>query len=298
MGFSHSVQHIVRENEPLAPHSWLQIGGNARYFAEPNTLDELQTLLVEAGKLSLPTRILGGGSNILIRESGYQGLVLSLSTAEFTRIESFHDEETGQGTLTARAGAALNHAISKAVGAGLGGLEHLAGIPGSIGGALVSNAGVTNDDIGSRVRRVTVVDSSGELTEKLRDDLQFGFRRSNLEDAIIVEVEFALEPADAAELTRRMQTNWIVKRAAQPQSGSRTIQAFIEPDGTSIADALETAGMKGASNGEASLNPNFPGYLTVTGDATSDQVIALMEKVIKAVEIRSGIQLQSQLKIW
>ncbi len=292
MEFSKPLRHLIRKNEPLAAYTWLQIGGSARFFAEPNSIEELCQLLAEAQRLAIPVRLLGGGSNVLIRESGVDGLVISLATAELSKIEIRGNQ------LIARAGARLNHVISNAVGAGLAGLEHLAGIPGTIGGAVVANAGVTNDDIGSKVTQVSVVDRHGALLQRDRSKLQFGFRRSNLEDVVIVEIELSLEPMDASELTRRMQTNWIVKNAAQPLAGTRTIQAFIEPDGISLADALDAAGMKGVEEGEVSLNPHYPGYLTVAGNATSDQVLALIDRIARAVEIRSGIQLQSQLRIW
>jgi len=292
MQFSSSLQHLIRRNEPLAPLTWLQIGGPAKYFAEPNTLDELSQLLAEAHRASIPVRILGGGSNILCREAGVDGLVIALTTAELSKISIDHHR------LVARAGAKFNHVISAAVGAGLGGLEHLAGIPGTIGGAVVSNAGVINDDLGSYVSQVLLIDREGQQIHLQRHQLQFAFRRSNLEDRFIAEVELSLEAADATELTRRMQTNWIVKRTTQPPSGTRTVQVFIEPDGTRLADVLEDAGVRGVADGEVSLSPHHPGYLTVAGDATSDQVLALIERVTRAVEIRSGIQLQSRLKIW
>ncbi len=292
MEFSTSLQHLIRKNEPLAPWTWLQIGGPAKYFAEPSSLAELSQLLVEAHRSGIAVKVLGGGSNILCRESGFDGLVLSLATAEFSKIE------IRQQQLIARAGAKFNHVISAAVGAGLAGLEHLAGIPGTIGGAVVSNAGVTNDDIGCHVSRLTLIDRDGQAIEKERQALHFGFRRSNLEDMFIAEVELTLEMADPVDLTRRMQTNWIVKRTMQPPSGSRTAQVFIEPDGNNLSELLEQAGMRDFADGEVSLSPQHPGYITVAGQATSDQVLALIERVSKTVEIRCGIQLQSALKIW
>ncbi len=292
MEFSTSLQHILRRNEPLASWTWLQIGGPAKFFAEPSSLTELSQLLAEAHRAGLPVRILGGGSNILCRESGFDGLVLSLATAELSKIK------IDQQKVIARAGAKFNHVISAAVGAGLAGLEHLAGIPGTIGGAVVSNAGVTNDDIGSHVSRLTLIDRDGQAHDEDRRALQFGFRRSNLEDMFIAEVELSLEKADPVELTRRMQTNWIVKRTTQPPSGTRTAQVFIELDGTSLSDVLEQAGMRDIADGEVSLSPQHPGYLTVAGQATSGQVLALIERVTRAVEIRCGIQLHSPLKIW
>lgn len=292
MEFSKSVQHLIRHNEPLAPLTWLQIGGNAKLFAEPNSIEELAQLLSDAQSQSLNVRLLGAGSNILCRESGFDGLVISLTTAELSRID------IREQRLIARAGAQLNHVISAAVGAGLSGLEYLAGIPGTVGGGVVSNVGVTNDDIGSHVARVTIIDRDGQLSELDRKKLQFGFRRSNLEDMVIAEVEFALEQMDSTELTRRMQTNWIVKRKIHPPNGTRTVQAFIEPDANSLADLFDHADVRGLADGEVCLSPQFPGYLIVSGHATSDQVLALMERVARAVEIRSGIQLPSPLKIW
>ncbi|QDV24236.1 UDP-N-acetylmuramate dehydrogenase [Aureliella helgolandensis] len=292
MVFSQRFQHLVRVNEPLAPLTWLQIGGEAKYFAEPHTLEEAQGLVAEANQKSIPVRLLGDGSNIIVRSAGFEGLVLNLSNAALATIET-----TASGLL-AGGGAKLSHVISKSVGAGLAGLEYLAGIPGTIGGAVVGNAAVKNGDVGSRVHRVKAINSAGELVELQRDALQFGFRRSNLDDLIVVEVELTLEPTPADTLVRRMQAAWIVKRAAQPASGTRTLQAFIEPDGGSIGEALEAADLKGYSSGEVSLSSQFPGFLLVGGDATSEQVIELIQKVQRSVEASTGVQLQSQVRIW
>lgn len=290
--FSEKYQHIVRENEPLAPYCWLRIGGPAKYLAEPNSLDEFRGLISVASQRNVPVRLLGDGSNILVREEGFDGLVIRLSTAEMCRID------IDGSHLSARAGARLNHVISAAAAAGLAGLEHLAGIPGSIGAAVVSNAGVTNDDIGSRVRSVQVINRNGEVEVRTREALQFGFRRSNLEDSLIASVDLALEPIDSMELTRRMQSNWIVRRAAQPTSNLRVVQALIEPNGTNLADLLESVGLRDAREGEAALCSQYPGFLVVSGKATTQDVLALLARVLRAVEAKTGIQLQSQLKIW
>jgi len=290
--FSEKFQHIVRENEPLAQYCWLRIGGPAKYFAEPNSIDELRGLISVAAQRSMPVRLLGDGSNILVREEGFDGLVIRMATAEMCRIDI-----TGS-QLSARAGARLNHVISAAAAAGLAGLEHLAGIPGSIGAAVVANAGVTNDDIGSRVRAVHVIDRHGEVEVRTRETLQFGFRRSNLEDCMIAAVDLMLDPIDAAELTRRMQSSWIVRRATQPTSNLRVVQALIEPNGTNLADVLDSVGLRDAREGEAALSSQHPGFLVVSGKATTQDVLALLGRVLRAVEAKTGIQLQSQLKIW
>jgi len=268
------------------------MGGTARYFAEPGNLDELAYLIAEANQAGVPIRMLGSGSNVLVREEGLDGLVIHLATSELSKIRIDGD------SLTVRAGAKLNHVISAAVGAGLGGLEHLAGIPGTVGAAIVSNAGSINDDIGSRVASVRTIDRTGNFREFTSDQLQFGFRRSSLEDSLIAEVKFKLRSGDSEDLTRRMQSNWIVRRSTQPLIGSRTVQAFIEPDGIRLADVLDSAGVRDTREGDFSLDSAHPGFVLASGSPRSVDLIALITRVIRSVEAKSGIQLQSALKIW
>lgn len=285
-------RHIVRENEPLAQYSWLRIGGNARYFAEPTTLKELTSVVQEASVAGLTVRILGGGSNLLIRESGVDGLVVSMAAPDFSQIEI-------NGSLVkAGAGARLGHLVSRTVGAGLAGLEHLVGIPGTVGGAVVGNAGVVHDDLGSSVVAALVLNKDGSLSRREGSQLQFAFRRSNLDDAIVLSVELKLEQGNESELTRRMQSRWIIKRANQPSTELRTVLAFVEPDGVSLDELFESAGVRGASDGEAALSAQFPGYVIASGAVSSEQVLALIARVRRAVELKTGVALQSQLRIW
>ena len=292
MVFSDKLAHIVRQQEPLSGYTWLQLGGPAKYFAEPSSLDELIELIREAAAAKILVRVLGGGSNLLIREEGVDGLVVHLNTAEMCQISLQSDR------VTARAGAKLNHLIAASVGAGLGGLEQLIGIPGTVGAAIAINAGIINVDIGSRVSSVTILDSSGNPTKLSGGQLQFGFRRSNLQDSFIVEAEFKLTRGDSAELTRRMQSNWIVRRSAQPPLGSRTVQAFIEPDGVRLSEVLEAAGMRDAREGDFAMDSTHPGFVVASGQPKSRDLLALVSRISRAVEAKSGIQLQSPLKIW
>ena len=284
--------HIVRENEPLAQYSWLRIGGNARYFAEPTTVNELIGLVQEANAAKLTIRILGGGSNLLIRESGVDGLVISLAAPDFSQIE------IDGISVKAGAGAKLGHLVSRTVGAGLAGLEHLVGIPGTVGGAVVGNAGVIHADLGSNVVAATVLNRDGIIARREAGGLQFAFRRSNLDDTIVLSIDLKLELGGERELTRQMQASWIIKRANQPSTDLRTVLAFVEPDGVSLSELFESAGVRGVSDGEATLSAQFPGYIIASGAVTSDQVLALIAQVRRAVELKTGVALQSQLRIW
>ncbi len=289
--FSSDVADLVRKNEPLAPHCWLRIGGPARYFAEPQTEDQVRQLVADVAAAGVTVRVLGGGSNLLIRPEGVDGLVLELKgLLGELRVEG--------NRLAAGGGADLGDAITMAAKAGLAGLEHLAGIPGTVGGAVVCNSGVTNEDIGSRVAVVSGIKQDGTVCRLVRDQLQFSYRRSNLEDVVVTEVEFELDPSTPEDVTRRMQSAWIVRKAHQPPQNARVAQAFIEPSECSIEDLLDAAGMRTASEGDVAMSPQYPGFLVVNEQATADQVLALIRRIARAVEVQTGIQLQPQLRIW
>ncbi len=162
-----------------------------------------------------------------------------LAAPDFAQIEISGDR------VKVGAGARLGHLVSRTVGAGLAGLEHLVGIPGTVGGAVIGNAGVVHDDLGSSVVAATVLNKDGTTSRREGSQLQFAFRRSNLDDAIVLSVELKLEPGNESELTRRMQSRWIIKRANQPSTELRTVLAFVEPDGVSLDELFESAGVRG-----------------------------------------------------
>ncbi len=155
-------------------------------------------------------RLLAGGSNVLVRDEGVPGMVVSLADPAFAEIT------TSGRKIAAGGGAKLGHLISVAVREGLAGLEPLVGIPGSVGGALHGNAGSRGGDIGQWTCRATVMTRSGEIIERERDDLTFAYRESSLDELVILQGQFELEKEDPEELTKRMQKYWIVKKANQP----------------------------------------------------------------------------------
>lgn len=293
MAFPSGFEHVVRENEPLAPYTWLQLGGTCRYFAEPNSETELKALVVACHQESIPIRVLGGGSNILIRDEGFNGLVLSLAASTFGRIEFDGD------LLRAGGGAKLSHVVSAAVGEGLAGIEHLVGIPGTLGGALHGNASTLDGDIGQHVQRARLLTRFGEVVEFDGSQLQFSHHQSSLDELVILQADLKLErAADRVALTKRMQKLWIVKRAMQPTLGTTTIIPFIDPIGYSAADLIEESGLAGLREGLVQISSTHPSFLVVSSGATATQVIALLEKVRNSVATKKGVQLQLHLKIW
>jgi UDP-N-acetylmuramate dehydrogenase len=285
-------EHVVRENEPLGPMTWLKIGGPARYFAEPTSEDQLVQILKHCSGLGIPVRLIGGGSNLLVREAGFDGMVISLSSPAFSGIEITSNR------VRCGCGARLSHLIAHAVGAGLGGLEHLVGIPGTVGGALHANASTLNGDIGQRVLKARLLTSKGDAIERSSDKLHFATGKSSLDELVILDCEFQLEPANIKTLTNRMQTLWIVKRANQPITSVACAIPFIDPITCSAANLIEQAGLKGASEGAVQLSATYPNYLIANSGATSDQVLALIDRAMSSVYKLTGVQLQLHLRIW
>ena len=203
-------EQVVRPGAPLAMHTWLQLGGPAEYFAEPENAEQLLALVRRSHEEGIEVRVLGEGSNVLVRDEGVPGLVLRLSSPQFARIE------VSGARVTAGGGALLGRLITTAVCRGLAGLEMLIGIPGSVGGAVHGNTSTRGGDIGQWTAAVTVLSASGELLERDRDDLAFGYRESNLDEPAILEATFSLELDDPRELAKRMQQQWILKKASQP----------------------------------------------------------------------------------
>ncbi|HEX4130978.1 MAG TPA: UDP-N-acetylmuramate dehydrogenase [Pirellulales bacterium] len=292
MALSTGFERIVRQAEPLAEHTWFRLGGAAEFFAEPETVDELAELARRCRDQSMPIRLLGGGSNILVRDEGVRGLVVRLSGDQFSNIEV-------QGT-TLRVGAAakLGHAISTAVAAGLAGIETLVGVPGTIGGALHGNAGGRGGDIGQWTSRATVLTRSGELIERSREDLVFAYRQSSLDELVILSAEFALERDDPDELTKRMQKQWIAKRASQPLGHQSAGCIFKNPSGMSAGMLIDQAGLKGVRVGGAEVSDRHANFIVAGENCTSKDVLQLIEMVRKRVAERLGVELETEIEIW
>ncbi len=290
--FPKKIQHIVRTNEPLGPMTWLGIGGPAKYFAEPTSEAELCGFVKSCHENKIPVRIIGGGSNLLIREAGFDGAVVSISASSFAKMEI-------QGTrVRCGGGAKLSHLITHTVGAGLAGLEHLVGIPGTVGGALHGNSGTLNGDIGQRVCSARLLRQDGEIEVYEGSRLHFSTRKSSLDQLVILDCEFDLENSDSAILTNRMQSLWIVKRANQPSRTYAGAMAFVDPLTTSAAELIEQVGLRGAAEGSVQLSSAYANFLIAGPGATSDQVLALTDRVRNAVYRQTGVQLQLHLKVW
>lgn len=273
-------------------HTWFQLGGPAEYFAEPQNADQLIALIKRCADEEIPVRLLGGGSNILVRDEGVAGMVVRMAATAFSQIRL-----EGQSVI-AGGGATLGHVITTAVHQGLAGLEMLIGIPGTLGGALHGNAGTHGGDVGQWTTLATVVTRTGEILQRGRDDLIFEYHRSSLDELVILEAEFRLEEDDPRELARRMQKHWIVKKAAQPMGHQCAGCVFRNPRGASAGELIEEAGLKGTRIGGAVVSDRHANFIVAEPECTSQDVLRLIDLIRGQVHERLGEELERELEIW
>jgi UDP-N-acetylmuramate dehydrogenase len=283
---------ITRLDEPLAPYCWMKLGGPAQYFIQPRDLEELRRVAQTCRELEVPIRLLGGGSNLLIRDEGVSGAVVRLGGEGFSRIEV-------EGTrVKAGAGALLSSLISHAVKEGLAGLETLVGIPGTVGGALHGNAGGRSGDIGQFVESVTVMTATGEIRVRREDELAFAYRSSNLDEVTILEATFDLQRDDPDEITRRMRKLWITKKATQPYSFQSAGCIFKNPRGISAGLLIDQAGLKGTRIGNAEISDRHANFIVAHPGATSQDVVRLIDLARSKVAEQFGVDLELEIEIW
>ncbi len=286
------LEHIVLEAEPLAPFTWLRLGGPAQYFAEPTSVDELAQVVRRCREQKIPVRLLGGGSNILVPDEGVDGMVVHLSAPAFC------DITIDGSTIHTGGGAKLSHVVATAAREGLSGLQALVGIPGTVGGALRGNAHGHGASIGQFTDQVTVMTRSAEIVQRTRDDLRFAYHESNLDELAILGAVFRLEPQDPVEVTRQMQKLWIVKRSGEPTSEYGSGRIFADPRGISAGEIIEQAGLKGMHIGEAEVSERNANFIVARPGATSSDVKQLIERIRVRVAEHLGVELDCEIRIW
>jgi UDP-N-acetylmuramate dehydrogenase len=279
-------------HEPLAHHTWLGIGGAAAWFCEPVDVEALSRVVRRCTERGIPLRVIGGGSNVLVPAAGYAGMVVRLSAPAFCGID------VQKPAIRVGAGAKLVHVVSAAVQAGLSGLETLVDVPGTVGGALVGNAGGHGGDIGERVADVTVMLGDGSTEVRERSRLAFESQWSNLDDCIIIGCRLDLDEEDPALLTKRMQKQWIVGRSMQPVGTRSVAMMFKDPVGTTAEQLLVQAGARDLRSGEASVYAQHANFMVAGPRCSSDDVQALVELARARVRERLGIELTPQIEVW
>jgi UDP-N-acetylmuramate dehydrogenase len=283
---------IVKGKEPLGPYTCLKVGGPAEFLVQPRSNDELAAVVRLCLQQSIPLRVLGAGSNVLVRDEGVGGAVLRLNAPEFTRV-------TVDGRrVRAGAGALLSALISQSARSALTGLESFVGIPGTVGGAVRVNAGDRSGEIGQYVRQVEVLDTRGELQVRDRDELRFAYRWSNLDDPVLVAVEMDLEADQPAAIFKRMLKAWIQRKAAQPLSFQAAARLFKDPRGGPAAALIEQAGLTKTRVGGAEISDRDANFVVAHPGTIARDILRLADLVKSRVQERFGVDLELELAVW
>jgi UDP-N-acetylmuramate dehydrogenase len=292
MGFRDDFAAIIQARQPLAPFTHLRIGGPAEYLVTPRNRDELARVVAACAAEKIPLRVLGVGTNLLVRDTGVPGAVIRMTSPDFTQVN------VNGKAVKAGGGASLFSLISAASLAGLAGFETLVGITATVGGALRFNAGDKSGEIADHLVRVEVITPTGKFAVRERGDIRFGEHDSDLDDPVVLGVEFALESDEPDAIVKRMRRAWINRKAEQPLSHQAAVRVFRDPQGQSAAHLLDRAGLVRARVGAAEVSDRNANYIVAHPGTTSADVIGLVEKMRAGVRDAFGVTLEQELKVW
>lgn len=284
----------VRFDVPLSRYTSFRIGGPADAFVEPETVAELQTLVSLLRYEAVPYCVLGGGTNILVSDKGVRGVVIRLGAG----FNYTHWGAEGE-RVCVRVGAArpLGRFVRDAVARGYGGVEFAEGIPGSVGGGLLMNAGAFGGELGRVVERIVGVSPGGECWGLSREELGFAYRRTTLPGGVIVtEVHFSLWPAPQAHLRMVMEQAQRRRRQTQPWGYPNAGSIFKNPPGAYAGRLIEAAGLKGMTVGRARVSETHANFIVNIGGATASEVRQLTEQVQQVVWERMHVWLEPEIR--
>ena len=282
----------IRLSEPMSRHTTFRIGGPADVFAQPLDQEDLVQLVRFARAKELPCIVIGNGSNLLVGDGGVRGLVVRLAP-RFNEIEWLED-----GAVVG-AGASLARLVKEAAEVGLSGLESTVGIPGTLGGALATNAGTDTGSVGDLVVEATVLDREGEVREWGAAQFAYRYRYSNLgkERAVVLAARLRLEPAPPEDIAAKMERLRHKRASRQPLRAWSAGSAFKNPRGVAAGKVLDRAGAKGMRVGDAQISRKHANFLLNRGHATAAQMRELIERAHALALRRYGIDLEPEIQM-
>ncbi len=289
-----SPDAVLRENEPLAKKTTIGVGGPARCYSEPASIEDLRVLLREARGCGVPVFLLGRGSNVIVPDDGVPGLVLRLQSSRWREIAARED-----GRLWAGAGARLRKLCGEACRLGLGGLEFLEGIPGTVGGALRMNAGAMNGWFFDVVEEVRLMTYAGEEKVFLKDQLHYDYRVCHeLLNTIALGAVIAAPGREEEAAIRRRLAEFQEKRTgAQPKESSAGC-IFKNPPGVSAGRIIDELGLKGKRIGDAEVSLMHGNFIINRGAATASEVIQLVRELRDEVRRRKNFEMEPEVLLF
>ena len=281
----------VLVQEPMASHTTFRIGGPADYFVMPETVEELEAVLKLCKEEQMPYFILGNGSNLLVGDKGFRGVVIQL----YKNFDGLQIEGT---KLTAKAGAMLIRVAKESGKAGLTGLEFASGIPGTIGGAMVMNAGAYGGEMKDVVTAVTVLTEDGDIKTLTGEEMKFRYRGSVVEDEgyIVLEAVMELKEGNLEEIQVRIDELSVQRRTKQPIEYPSAGSTFKRPEGYFAGKLIQDAELRGYRVGGAQVSEKHCGFVINAGGATASDVMQLMQDVSDKVNAQFGVTLEPEVK--
>lgn len=281
----------VITQEPMKKHTTFRVGGNADYYVNPKDNEQLLETVELCRQEGMPCYILGNGSNILVSDAGYRGVILELH-------RNLNHVQVRENCIYAQAGALLSRAAYLAAQAGLTGMEFASGIPGTVGGALVMNAGAYGGEMKDVVKEALVLTGEGELLTLTGEELELGYRTSIIsrKGYIVLEAELELKPGDRAAIEARMEELKAARTTKQPLEYPSAGSTFKRPEGHFAGKLIMDAGLRGCKRGGAQVSEKHCGFVINTGDATAQDVLDLVSHVQNEVERQFGVKLEMEVK--
>ncbi|MEW6672893.1 MAG: UDP-N-acetylmuramate dehydrogenase [Thermodesulfobacteriota bacterium] len=295
----------VRFDEPMSRHTSLKVGGPADAFVTPAALEDLQTLIRWSRQAKLPFLVIGGGTNLLVKDAGIAGIVVALTKC-LNQI-SKTGSRGGGVTVRAMAGARLHKLCAFAIAAGLKGMNFALGIPGTVGGAIMMNAGTSHGWMQDVLEEITLLAPAGETRTVAKERLDFSYRKLSLKNTnanggpgypIVIDGLFYLQPSDGAKLRQEADEILNRRRATQPTHLPSAGCFFKNPaSGKSAGELIDLAGLKGKKIGGALISPQHANFIVNSGGASAGDMLALMETARNTVLKLFNIELEPEVKI-
>lgn len=282
----------VFEKEPLKKHTTFKIGGPAKYFVEISDQSQIAKIIKLSKEKNIEYFILGNGSNMLVSDDGYAGILVHIA-------DKFADIIVEGKTIVAKAGAKLGRIGKLALENELTGFEFASGIPGSVGGAVMMNAGAYGGEIKDILVSATVMDRDGNIKVLSNEELHFSYRSSIVEELkyIVLEATFKLDKGDKNVISETMKDLSFKRKDKQPLEYPSAGSTFKRPEGYFAAKLIDDAGLRGYSVNSAMVSQKHAGFVINTGDATCEDVIKLTEHVKNEVFSRFGVKLELEVKL-
>lgn len=285
------AEERIQCDEPMKNHTTFRVGGPADYFVMPETKEEVKEVIALCKSFEMPYYIIGNGSNLLVSDAGYRGVIIRLYK-EMSQI-------TVEGNqITAQAGALLSRIAGKALEAGLSGFEFAAGIPGTLGGACRMNAGAYGGEMKDVLKKVLVLTPEGEFLMLSSEELKMGYRTSVIAEQgyIVLEAVISLEEGEPVSIRERMEELRMKRVSKQPLEYPSAGSTFKRPEGYFAGKLIEDAGLRGFQVGGAQVSEKHCGFVINKGNATASEIMELMRQVSARVEEQSGVRLEPEVR--